>query len=177
MQRRCKFESVKTEPTNIVCVILTWRDVELVANGEAPHASSDARRKSLPPELPDPPRSLPTHRHTRLNRRAAHTHTHAALRRPTWCPSAAGSPCSRSPWRWRCCPPACVVPSSDASSSGPPSALRETEDKKISFKLLFFLGGGSEGKTSYLSSWLLPPSPRTPFCVSEFPPEIWWAGS
>lgn len=41
--------------------VCTWRDVQLVADGEAPHSSPDAGRKSLPPELPDPPRSLPTH--------------------------------------------------------------------------------------------------------------------
>lgn len=45
----------------------TWRDVELVADGEAPHSSSDAGRKSLPPEVPHPPRSLPAHKHNEKN--------------------------------------------------------------------------------------------------------------
>lgn len=113
-----------------VCVsVCTWCDVELVADGEAPHSSSDTGRKSLPPQLPDPPRSLPTHTMSKINTLHAHTlcirHTHTELRRRTWCPSAAGSRCSTPPWRWRCCPPVGASPSSDASSSGLPSSLRE----------------------------------------------------
>lgn len=46
----------------------TWSDVQLVPDGQAPHSSSDSRRKTLPPELPDPPRPLPEHTHT-------HSHT------------------------------------------------------------------------------------------------------
>ena len=45
----------------------TCCDVELVANGETPDSPPDAGRKSLPPQLPDTPRSLPAHEHTQIN--------------------------------------------------------------------------------------------------------------
>lgn len=103
---------------------LTCCDVKLVADGETPHSPPDTGRKSLPPQFPDPPRSLPTHTNTKIN-------THAAIRmgqrgdcRHTWHPNEVISRRSRSPWRWRCCPHVGVAPSSDASSSELLSSLK-----------------------------------------------------
>lgn len=118
-------------------VVRTWGDVELVANGETPYPSSDAGRQPLPPQIPDTPRRLPAHAHTGHSQHTAADGvlTHSDGRRHTRPPNAAGSLCSRSPWRWRCSPPACVAPSSDASSSEHPSSL-ETGNTKTAIILL-----------------------------------------
>lgn len=55
--------------------LCTWCDVQLVANGEAPHSSSDAGRKPLPPKLPDAPRCLPAPRHTQVCNESHQNHS------------------------------------------------------------------------------------------------------
>lgn len=54
----------------------------------------------------------------------------------TCCPSAAGSLCSRPPWRWRCCPLVCGAPSSDASFSELLSSLMDGLEAEFSPNVL-----------------------------------------
>lgn len=157
-------------------VVRTWRDVELIANGETPHSSSDARRKPLPPQIPDTPRPLPAHAHTAHSQHTAAdgVHTHRDGRRRTRPPNAAGSRCSRSPWHWRCSPPACVAPSSDAFSSEHPSSL-ETGNTKRAIILLICpcwtpyiclnQSGGSSSREVWLSPRLLAPATISSYSI------------
>lgn len=66
--------------------VYTWCDVELIADGEAPHTSSDTRRKPLPPQFSDSSCTLPTCTHT-MRCRNTPIYMNKKVNGRTWCPS------------------------------------------------------------------------------------------
>lgn len=116
--------------------MVTRGDVELVSDGEAPDFAADARRETLPPQVPHTPCVPPDQSinqsispdpltiHPSVNQ-----FTDECVCALTCSPSWAGSPCSRPPASERCSPPVGVSPSSASSYAEPPSALR-TEERR-----------------------------------------------